>query len=134
MEDFPDLGIQACERIATGLQSGNKQGTLNGTKINMNDFQNGRLVIPNLGLSYKNARKVLDFKDYYDGFNRGTFVSAVLPLFKSKLYDHKEMVYKLGVSPKKLTHCQNLQQYRMLLEDIYNWKRQKENKVSFRYE
>lgn len=102
--------------------------------MEMKDFQEGKLIIPNLGLSYKNARKVMEFKDHYDGFSRGAFVSAVLPLFKSKNYDHKEMIYKLGVAPKKLTHCQNIVQYRMLLEDIYNWKRQKENKVSFRYE
>jgi hypothetical protein len=131
---FPELGFQACERILTGFSSGKRTGHVGGKKAQMMDFQEGKLTIPNLGLSYKNARKLMDFKDHYEGFNRGTFVSAVLPLFKSKNYDHKEMIYKLGVAPKKLTHCQNVLQYRMLLEDIYNWKRQKENKVSFRYE
>lgn len=134
MDHFPELSFQACERILTGISNGTRQGKMNGHKVQMMDFQEGKLNIPSLGLSYKNARKVMDFKDYYDGFSRGAFVSAVLPLFKSKNYDHKEMLYKLGVAPKKLTHCQNVVQYRMLLEDIYNWKRQKENKVSFRYE
>lgn len=134
METFPDLTFQAIERILTGTHNGGRQGVLNGHRVQMMDFQQGKLTIPNINLSYKNARKVMEFKDYYDGFSRGVFVSAVLPLFKSKVYDHKEMIYKLGVAPKKLTHCQNVIQYRMLLEDIYNWKRQKDNKVSFRYE
>lgn len=131
MGHFPDLNFQACERILTGLSKGTRDATINGSKMQMKDFQEGKLTIPNLGLSYKNARKVMDFKDHYDGFNRGTFVSAVLPLFKSKNYDHKDMIYKLGVAPIKLTHCQNVEQYRLLLQKIYNWKRQNENKVSF---
>jgi hypothetical protein len=134
MTHFPELTFQACERIITGHSSGARTGRMEGKSVQMNDFQEGKLVIPNLGLSYKNARKIMEFQEHYDGFSRGTFVSAILPLFKSKNYDHKEMIYKLGVAPRKLTHCQNVGQYRMLLEDIYNWKRQKENKVSFKYE
>jgi hypothetical protein len=135
MNEFPELSFQAVERILSGLASaGGKQTTIAGKKVSMNDFQEGKLIIPNPGLSLKNARKIMEFKDFYDGFSRGTFVSAVLPLFKSKNYDHREMIYKLGVAPIKLTHCQNVSQYRLLLENIYNWKRQKDNKVSFRYE
>jgi hypothetical protein len=134
MGHFPDLSFQACERILVGTHNGTRQGVINGHRVQMMDFQEGKLTIPNINMSYKNARKLMEFKDHYDGFSRGAFVSAVLPLFKSKNYDHKEMIYKLTVAPKKLTHCQNVIQYRILLEDIYNWKRQKENKVSFRYE
>jgi hypothetical protein len=135
MEHFPELTFQACERIVTGYTSGSgRQATVGGQKMQMRDFQEGKLVIPNLPGSYKNARRVMEFKDYYENFSDGVFVSAILPLFKSKNYDHKEMLYKLSVAPKKLTKCRDIGQYRMLLEDIYNWKRQKENKVSFRYE
>jgi hypothetical protein len=44
------------------------------------------------------------------------------------------MLHKLSVAPIKLQDCLNVEAYKMLLEDIYNHKRQKENKVSFRYE
>lgn len=132
MTHFPELTFQACERILTGLNTGSRQGQIGDHKrVPMHDFQEGKLHIPSLGLSYKNARKLMEFKEFYDGFSRGTFVSAVLPLFKSKQYDHKEMIYKLGVAPIKITHCQNVEQYRMLLQKIYNWKRQNDNKVSF---
>jgi len=134
MEEFPDLTFQACERILTGFSHGTRTGRVEGKSVQMMDFQEGKLTIPNPGLSLKNAKKLMDFKEFYEGFTRGSFVSAVVPLFKSKNYDHKEMIYKLGVAPIKLTHCQNVAQYRMLVENIYNWKRQKENKVSFRYE
>jgi hypothetical protein len=60
-----------------------------------------------------------------------------------KKYDSEQIellikfLTKLGVCSEKgmrLVDCPNVESYRMMLEDIYNWKRQKENKVSFRYE
>lgn len=134
MDQFPELSFQACERLLTGFSNGSRTGRVENKNVQMMDFQEGKLSIPNPGLSLKNARKLMDYKEFYEGFSRGSFVSAVVPLFKSKNYDHKEMIYKLGVAPIKMTHCQNVAQYRLLLENIYNWKRQKENKVSFRYE
>lgn len=136
MTHFPDFGIQGAERILTLKATGaNKlQGSKPGQKMRMKDFEEGKLVIPNLDKSYIIARKIMDFKPFFSDFTRGTFISALLPLFASKNYNHKEMVHKLGSCPIKMTACTNVEAYRMLLEDIYNWKRLKENKVSFRYE
>ena len=134
MDHFPDFAIQASERILTGKLNGGRQGKIAGRRAAMKDFEEGKLVIPNLAKSYALARKIMDFKPFYPGFNRGTFVSAVLPLFSSKVYSHKEMLHKLETAKIALTDCPNIPAYRMLLEDIYNYKRQKENKVSFRYE
>jgi hypothetical protein len=134
MEDFPELSFQACERILTGLSAGKKQGVLLGKKANMKDFEEGKLVIPDLSKSYSIARKIMDIKPYYENFGRGIFATVMMSLLKSKNYNHKEMLHKLSVAPIKLQDCLNVEAYKMLLEDIYNHKRQKENKVSFRYE
>lgn len=134
MTEFPELGFQSCERIITGYAKGTRTGLIDGERANMRDFQEGKLRIPNLNKSYANARKIMEYKPHYEGFNRPTFVTALLPLLSSKVYNHKEMIYKLGVSPHKLEHCSNVFQYRDALENIYNWKRLKDNKVSFRYE
>ena len=129
MTDFPDFQIQSAERIITGKTRGT-----NSTAKRMKDFEDGKLTIPNISKSYSNARKIMDFKPHYKNFNRGTFVSCLLPLLASKVYDHKEMMHKLSNCPIKLEDCDKVESYRMLLEDIYNYKRQKENKVSFRYQ
>lgn len=134
MEDFPQFGIQPAERILTGLGGTGKSAILNGKKVHLKSFIEGNLEIPNLQYSYTVAKRILDFEVFYSECTRGTFVSAVMPLFKSKSYSHKEMIHKLTVCPIKLRDCLNVESYRMLLEDIYNHKRQKENKVSFRYE
>jgi hypothetical protein len=132
MDRFPDFGIQVSERILTGHMS-RKSGMIEGKKAHMKDFEEGKLNIPSLSQSYSTARKVMDYKEFFTDFHRGTFVSALLTIFKSKNYDHKEMLHKLSVCPIKLQVCPNVESYKLLLESIYNHKRNKENKVSFRY-
>lgn len=133
MDDFPDFKIQATERILSERSSRGRTGEIGGIKATMKDFEEGKLIIPNLQRSYLNAKKIMEFKPFFSEFNSGLFVSAILPLFISKTYQHKEMLHKLTVCPIKLYPCRDIEQYRLLLEDIYNHKRQKENKVSFRY-
>ena len=135
MQDFPDFGIQAAMCLIK-LNSGKSQGTLDGKKVHMKDFEEGKLTIPNITKSYVYARKVLEFKPYYKEYYRGAFVAAIIPLFSSKIYNHKEMLHKLECCPAdlRIRDAKKVIGYRLQLEDIYNWKRQKENKVSFKYE
>jgi hypothetical protein len=134
MKDFPELSFQACERILTGFSQGRKTGNIDKKKVQMRDFEQGKLMIPDLNKSYVIGRKIMDFKPYYEGFYKGIFATVILALLKSKNYNHKEMMHKLSNCPIKLQDCLNVEAYKMLLEDIYNHKRLKVNKVSFRYE
>lgn len=134
MDDFPDFKIQAAERILTGF-SGRKSETVEGERAASHEFIEGDLIIPDLKRSYSIARKIMDFKPFYKNFHRGTFVSAVMPLLDgSSVYNHKEMLHKLNNTPIRLTDCLNIPSYRLLLEEIYNYKRLNANKVSFKYE
>lgn len=136
MEDFPDFGIQSAERLVTLSPYAKRQGRVNGHRAQMKDFEEGKLVVPNITKTYQLARRLMEFKPYYPGYHRGVFISSVLPLFASKVYDHKEMIYKLQVCAAKgirLVDCTSVEAFRMGLEDIYNWKRHS-GKVSFRYE
>jgi hypothetical protein len=134
MKDFPELSFQACERILTGKGNGQRQGTFSGKKFQMRDFEEGKLIIPDLSKSYSLARKIMEFKPYYEGFGKGMFATTMMSLFRSKNYNHKEMLHKLSTGPIKLADCRIVEEYKLLLENIYNYKRLKENKVSFRYE
>lgn len=137
MDDFPDFQFQACERILTEKARGTTQtvgGNGNGKmRLGIQDFQQGKLQIPDLARAYTNARKILEFKPYFDLFASRDFVAAVMPLLTSKKYSHKEMIAKLQVCPIKLEKGADVMAYRLQIEDIYNYKRQKENRVSFKY-
>ena len=97
----------------------------------MKNFEEGRLIIPNLVQSYDNAEKVLMFKPYYDGFNRSVFVAALIGIFQNENYSHAEMISKLANQPTSLTHCTNVTQYKLIIEEIYNFRRR--DKVNLRY-
>jgi len=132
MSDFPDFGVAISEMILTDKVDGsNAYKTIDKMDVRMMGFQNGELKIPNLYKAYESAEKVLMFKPYYEGYNRATFVRTLITLFKNENYIHAEMISKLSNNPSVLTHCANGTQYKILLEEIYNFRRRE--KVNLRY-
>jgi hypothetical protein len=132
MKDFPDFGIYVCEQLLTNNTKGiNNTGAIEKGRGRLKNFEEGRLIIPDINKSYENAHKVLSFKKYYDGYNRAIFVAALIGIFKHANYNHQEMISKLSLQPSALTHCTNVEYYKVLIENIYNYKRR--NKLTLRY-
>lgn len=136
MQDLPDFGIKAAEQLLTNTTAGanNRQyvGKIDGNLAGRSrNFQEGELEIPNLDLSYKNAEKIMRFKPYYDGFNRSVFVAAMIGMFKHENYNHSKMIGKVKNNPSALTHCSSVTQYKILIEEIYNYRSR--DKVSLRF-
>jgi hypothetical protein len=134
MEEFPDFGISAAERILINFSSGSYGGqyNINGkARGRVRSFENGNFFIPDLQAAYDNARKILDFKNYYEGFNRTVFVATMIGIFKNENYDHQRMIARLKANPTILEHCSNIAQYKLLLEEIYNFRSR--DKVSLRF-
>jgi hypothetical protein len=132
MKDFPDFGIGAAERLLRNTTNGtNNDGGSRGKEVRAKTFQEGNFSIPNLSLSYQNARKVLMFKPYYSGYNKSIFVSSMIGIFKNPNYDHTQMIHKLSLIPGELKDCRTVTDYRILLEDIYNYRSR--DKISLRY-
>ena len=118
--DIKEFTIGSAERIAAGHQSDN-----------MLDFRNGKFKFGNVLDAYDTAQKILMFKPYYKGFNRNTFVGAVMKLIRNQNYNHAQMIHKLSLNPSILVDCANTSQYVLLLEDVYNYKSR--NKTNLRY-
>lgn len=136
MYDFSDFGISVSEQLLTNSVGGVNNrahaaridGKISGRVFN---FQEGELIIPDLQLAYDNAEKIMMFKPYYDGFNRSIFVSAMIGMFKHENYNHSQMIQKLKNNPMSLTHCSNVTQYKILIEEIYNFRSR--DKVTLRF-
>lgn len=134
MKDFPEFGIQVSEYILVDNTMGanSKTDKVQGEESGrIRSFQQGDLKIKDLKLSYENAEKIMMLKPYYDGFNRATFVKAMIGLFKHPNYNHSQMLQKLKLQPLAIGHCANVSQYKILLENIYNYKSRE--KVSLQY-
>lgn len=67
----------------------------------------------------------------YDGYTRRTFVCAMMALFANKNFDFNEFMSKLRMQPSALVDCVRVSDYKILIEDIYNYRRR--NKISLKY-
>ncbi|MCE5226975.1 MAG: hypothetical protein LLG05_14110 [Porphyromonadaceae bacterium] len=132
MNDFPYFNFSSCEKILQQISS-YRQDTVGGERTTSKYFETGNLYIPNLKESYVIAGKMLDIKPYFEGYNNTTFVSAMLSIFRNKEYDHGEFIRKLQTrGSARLEFCQNMEQYKLLIEEIYNFRRQG-SKINLRY-
>jgi len=77
------------------------------------------------------SERIKLIKPYYNGYNRTTFVSVMISFFKNSNFDYSEFMHKIRLQPKALVDCVNVQQQRLLIEEIYNYKSR--NKVNLRY-
>ena len=69
--------------------------------------------------------------DYYDGYKRRAFIYAMLKLFRNDQYNHLDFLKKLSFQSNKLQDTTNVKLYLQMIEQIYNYKRAKDDKVRF---
>jgi hypothetical protein len=140
MRKYSDFGIASCEvfltqTITSGSRSTTKKEFITETNKSgsyaIRYFQEGELKIPNYKQSVKDVEKVLMIKPYYEGFNRPTFVRAICGIFKIEDYEHSKFLDRLKANPTALQHCANVTQYKLMIEEIYNFRSR--NKISLRF-
>lgn len=104
---------------------------LTGTTINLSKmFNEGQLVIKDLEEATVKINRIKDFAEYYKGYKRKAFVFSMFKLFRDKNYNHKEMLLKVSMQPRKMVNCVDTKQYLEMFEEIYNFKRRGE-KIRF---
>ena len=134
MRRFRELPIGSCEPLLTqrlGQPSTHTKNFNNGGKYRTRYFEEGELVIKNYEQSIEYAEKIMQIKPHYEGYHRRIFVIAMMGVFLNDNYSHAQFLQKLQVNPGSLQHCSNVTQYKLLIEDIYNYRSRE--KVSLRF-
>jgi hypothetical protein len=138
MRRFPEFGMASSEALlllqaGTNPIRGDFEGlrTPSGRRYGVKYFEEGDLKIPDYEKSVEMASKILMIKPYYEGFNRRVFVAAMLGILKIDVFSISELISKLKSNPTGLQHCNDVSQYKLLIEDIYNYRRRE--KVNLRY-
>lgn len=121
-----DYKLMDCMAFCSN-NSVNSGTTSNGQK----PFENGEWKCKDINIAQDWANKIRMIKPYYEGYNRSNFVGTMLVLFRNEKFDFNEFMHKLRLQPTALVDCANREQYRTLIEDIYNYKSR--NKISLRY-
>ena len=87
-------------------------------------FRKGKLKIDNLKRAEEWAERIQDFAAFYDGYQRRSFVVALMRMFSLPKYNHDRMIKKLGYQSSKLVDATTATAYIDMLEEIYNFKSQ----------
>lgn len=94
-------------------------------------FFNGLFKVKDYQEACDIAEKIEIIGQFYDGNKRTIFIHAFLKLLNHKNFEFIDFIQKLKAQPTALVDCSNEQQYVMLIEEIYNYRRR--DKVSLRY-
>ncbi len=137
MNAYPDFGIRSAQAILTqkSFTDKNKRDKSIKNKEGVYThkyFQDGEFKAGDYDLAVDIAEKLLQFKPYYDGFSRSGFVFAFIGIVKIQDYDHAQMITRVAANPRSVVHCNNVGQYKEMLEEIYNY-RSRGVKLSFKY-
>jgi hypothetical protein len=122
-----DYGFQS--QVAILLLSGEMEG---GNEVSASSkFKSGDFKVKNLEESNKKAEKIMMIEPYYKGYLRRSFIIALLAMFKNENFEFTEFIAKLKQQPTTLQDCTNTTQYKVLIEEIYNYRRRE--KINLRY-
>jgi len=139
LQTYPDFSLDSAISLLTNKIGNDKQKSSYLFKSDTNkdgtymirSFENGDFKIHNYKLACVYAEKMLEIKPLYDGYNRRTFVLAMLNLFKHENYNHAQFLQKLKLNPSALIDCNNITQYKEVIEEIYNYRSRE--KVNLRF-
>lgn len=129
-----DFGFADCIALCQNNTSwGNKMlnqkifKNINSTEV----FEEGTWKCNDMDLAQDYANKIRMIKSYYSGYNRSSFLTTMIGLLQKETFDFNDFMHKIRLQPTALVDCANRDQYRTLIEDIYNYKRRE--KISLRY-
>ena len=121
--------VSLCSNMSTiGSTTKNEGSKKQGYK---HTIEEGTWIGKDFNLGQEWANKIRMVKPYYVGYNRSIFVGTMITLFTNPNFDFNEFMHKLRIQPTALVDCANREQYKTLVEDIYNFKRRE--KVNLRF-
>jgi hypothetical protein len=94
-------------------------------------FNSGNFKVKSLKHAEDTMEKILMIEPYYVGIRRRSFLWAMMGLLKNENFYFTEFLQKLKIQPTALQDCNNITNYKILIEEIYNYRRKE--KVNLRF-
>jgi 3-isopropylmalate dehydratase small subunit len=125
--------IALCQNTGSGSSRSLAVQTSAGVKLGLNAqiFEQGTWRCGDIDIAQDMANKIRMIKPYYSNYNRSSFVQTMMGLLQKETFDFNDFMHKIRLQPTAMVDCANREQYKTLIEDIYNYKSR--NKVSLRY-
>jgi len=104
------LGHNECMRLLSGSNS-----------YKFDDFRNGEFKVADSAKAVDYAEKIVALEDLYPGVRRRSFVFAMIDLLDLPQFDYGRFRAKLERQRAKMHDCTSVDQYKDLIETIYNF-------------
>ena len=109
-------------------------GLLSGTTFQggyVSKFRRGLFKVTHLFEAEDFMDKLCMIESYYAGIRRRYFIYAMMQLLQKPQFEFIEFLQKLKIQPLAMQDCTDINQYILLIEEIYNYKRR--DKVNLRF-
>jgi len=129
-----DFSLSDCITMCSNHKSYNYsylQKTRTKTKPKTKVFSEGTWQGKDFILAQEYADKIRGIKKYYINYKRSSFVATMIGMFENQNFDYNIFLGKLSLQPTLLVDCASREQYKVLIEKIYNFRNR--NKVNLRY-
>jgi hypothetical protein len=131
-EDYTfDSCVSFCNNTSTGAGGVSAARLNNVNSVSAGILEHGTWKGGDFNLAQEWANKLRMIKPYYNSYNRSNFVGIMITLLQNEKFDFNEFMHKVRLQPTALVDCANRDQYRTLIEDIYNYRSR--NKISLKY-
>lgn len=98
---------------------------------NSMSFNRGTWKIKDMEWAVDMVGKLRLVGQFYEGYYKSNFISTIISLMNNSKFEFDEFIHKLKIQPTALVDCSNRNQYKALIEKIYNHRRR--DKVNLRY-
>lgn len=98
-------------------------------------FKKGKFNIENVKKASQWADYLLELKDLFPkGYNKSNFVRAILTIAeKKKGFKFDEFIHKVKLRPGSIYLCGDKRSYSVMIENIYNYRRREDEKLTLRF-
>lgn len=94
-------------------------------------FYTGCFKIKDYDRAVTIIEKILMLEPYYSGVRRRAFIYAMVSLLSNPAFEFTEFLQKLKLQPTVMQDCTTSQNYKILIEEVYNYRRHQ--KVNLRF-
>ena len=94
-------------------------------------FYTGCFKIKDYDKAVTIIEKILMLEPYYSGVRRRAFIYAMVSLLSNPAFEFTEFLQKLKLQPTVMQDCTTSQNYKILIEEVYNYRRHQ--KVNLRF-
>jgi hypothetical protein len=123
MKQYPELKPTEAMMMCTNSLSGSDRET----------FESGRFVTKNMDKAVEWAMNIMELKPYFEGYNRSTFVRALIKIMtRCKDFSFEDFVRKVKLRPSNIHFCGSVDEYIRMIEEIYNFSRNKSGRINLR--